>query len=442
MHLRVGGCRWGAHPPRYVVPADPRGEGTAPTGKPLPTRRCIRCWVPAVLGVLLFAGCVSTPAPRIAIAELPVAQLERAGHNLAIFERVWRLVADWHYDPKLAGVDWWAAGEKFGREAAAAPDDTALYRVLNEMLAPLNDSHTHALTPARAAERRTRLRARTGFNMTRLADRWVVSEVLPGSPAEEAGVKPGWIVVAREGVPLGERIEFRAKIGDAAVWEFLDEKDRPVRLAPVARPLSTAPRQIVRELEGGFVYLRFDEFDGPDRRWLSGELKRHAAAPGVVIDLRQNPGGETISLGITIGEFFDRSVDCGTFIKRGGSRSMKTSWQLGSARYPGKVVVLIDGATGSAAEIFAAVLQDQDRATLVGRRSAGAVLASWFYTLPDGGQLQLSREDYVAPKGRRIEGAGVEPDVGVTRTLEDLRAGRDRDLEAALRVLHDGASGG
>jgi carboxyl-terminal processing protease len=197
---------------------------------------------------------------------------------------------------------------------------------------------------------------------------------------------------------------------------------------------------VVRPLESGMVYLRFDEFNGPARRWLSRELKQHAAAPGVVIDLRQNPGGETISLGITIGEFFERSVNCGTFITRSGSRSMKNSWQIGSAGYRGKVVVLVDGPTGSAAEIFAAVLQDEGRARIVGRKTAGAVLASWYYWLPDGGQLQLSREDYIAPKGRRIEGVGLEPDVVVARTLADLRAGRDRDLEEALRILN-GAEG-
>ncbi|NUQ37094.1 MAG: peptidase S41, partial [Caldilineales bacterium] len=149
--------------------------------------------------------------------------------------------------------------------------------------------------------------------------------------------------------------------------------------------------------------------------------------------------GETISLGITIGEFFDRAVDCGTFIKRSGSRAMKNSWQLGSARYRGPVAVLVDAGTGSAAEIFAAVLQDHGRATIVGRRTAGAVLASWFYSLPDGGQLQLSRDDYVAPKGRRLEGVGLEPDLPVTRTLADLRAARDPDLAAAVRVLAGGS---
>jgi len=99
------------------------------------------------------------------------------------------------------------------------------------------------------------------------------------------------------------------------------------------------------------------------------------------------------------------------------------------------VVVLVDRGTASAAEIFAAVMQDHGRATVLGRPTAGAVLASWSYELADGGQLQLSREDYLAPKGRRLEGRGVEPDQTVPRTLADLRAGRDRDIEAALRWM-------
>jgi carboxyl-terminal processing protease len=355
------------------------------------------------LALVLLAGCATVPPVHVPVAELPPAQQSRALQNLRVFNSVWDLVNRRHYDPKFQGVDWNASAAMFGPKAAAAPDDATLYATLNAMLMPLKDSHTHALTPVQSIERRTQVRARTGFNMSRVDHRWVVTEVMPDSPAEQAGVKFGWIVLARNGQPLTERIDFRTREGEEASWEFLDEKDQKVRLAPAAKRLSIAPRQIARELDGGFVYLRFDEFDGPDRRWLSRELKKHAHAPGVVIDLRRNPGGETLSLGITIGEFFDRPVDCGTFISRAGARRVKNSWQIGSAEYRGKVVVLVDTSTGSAAEIFAAVLQDHGRATIVGRRTAGAVLASWFYRLPDGGELQLAgkitwRQKVVASK--------------------------------------------
>ncbi len=386
------------------------------------------------------SGCTTTPAPRVSLAAVPVEQRARAEGNVRVFDRVWGLVADGHYDPKLHGVDWPAAGLKYGAEAAAAADDQALYAALGAMVGLLKDSHTHALSPTQAKERRTQTRARTGFYMTRVEGRWIVSELVAGSPAELAGVKTGWVVVARNGTAFDERSEARPKVGEVAQWEFLDDRDQPVALAIVAESLSTKPRQEVRVLAGGVVYLRFDAFDPADRRWLSDQLKTNRAAPGVVIDLRRNPGGGTISLGITIGEFFDRAVDCGTFITRGGYRGGKSSWQIGSARYGGSVVVLVDGATGSAAEIFAAVLQEHGRATIVGRKTAGAVLASGYHGLPDGGELQLSRQDYVTPKGRRLENEGIEPDVKVVRTVADVRVGRDVDLEAALRVLAKEAS--
>jgi carboxyl-terminal processing protease len=387
------------------------------------------------LAALAVAGCATVAPSGVSVAQLPVEQQSRARENLRVFNAVWDLVNRKHYDPKTHGPKWNAAATEFGPKAAAAKDDRELYAVINAMLAPLEDSHTFALTPVQALERKTQMRARTGFNLLRMSGKWIVSEVLPGSPAEEAGVKVGWIVVARNGQSLGAQVDFRLKDGEQVTWDFLDENDRTVRLSPVARELSLASRQIMRPLEDGFVYLRFDEFAAKDRRWFGEQLREHRAAPGVVVDLRRNPGGETFSLGISVGELFDRAVDCGTFISRSGARAVKNSWQLGSANYRGKVVVLVDGASGSAAEIFAAVLQDHGRATIIGRRTAGAVLASWFYRLPGGGQLQLSREDYVSPKGRRIEGEGVAPDIVVPRTLQDLRSGRDRDLEIALRVL-------
>jgi carboxyl-terminal processing protease len=179
----------------------------------------VRVWF-SVLLLVLLAGCVSVPPVRVPIAELPPAQQARAHHNLSVFNAVWDLVNRKHYDPKYQGVDWNVTAATFGPKAAAATDEATLYGVLNAMLAPLNDSHTHALTPTQAVERRTHMRARTGFAMTRIEGHWVVSDVLPGSPAEEAGVKPGWIVVARNGEPLGERNRFRTKEGEEVAWDF------------------------------------------------------------------------------------------------------------------------------------------------------------------------------------------------------------------------------
>jgi carboxyl-terminal processing protease len=384
------------------------------------------------LPVLLLAagGCVSTPLPRFAVPAEAAAH-PSAPRNLAVLERVWGLVADLHFDASRDAGEWAATARRFGPAAVAAPDETTLYAVLREMLAPVADSHTRVFTPREVAERRAAVRPRAGFGLLRIEDKWVVSEVVPESPAAAAGVRPGWLVRSRAGKPLGQYPDFRARVGETIEWEFLDAADLPVRLNLTAEALTTAPRREARVLPGGAVVLRFDAFDGPARRWLSARLREHRAAPGLVLDLRHNPGGETLSLGIIVGEFFPEAVDCGTFISRGGRRAAKSSWTWGAARYPGPVAILVGPGTGSAAEIFAAVLQEHGRARVVGTPTPGAVLASHFYALPDGGQLQLSREDYLTPRGRRLEGAGVRPDVEVRPTLAQLRAGEDPALAAA-----------
>lgn len=397
-----------------------------------------RLWALGLAGLLL-GGCATpiSPAPRVAAAGLAPAQAALAGRNLRVFDTVWDLINRKYYEANFHGVDWAAAARTYGPKATPAADDNALYASINDMIGLLKDSHTYALAPARAEEHRTHQRARTGFSLLRIEDHWIVSEVVPGSPADAAGVKPGWLVQARNGERLGARADFHPAEGEVAQWEFLDRDDHPVSLPLVAKLISTAPRGEARVLEGGAVYLRFDGFAHATRRWLHAELQAHRAAPALVIDLRSNPGGGTFWMREMVGEFFDKKVEVGTFTRRDRAGDEQGSWQFGSVHYRGRIAVLVDGGSASAAEIFSAVLQDTHRAVIVGRKTAGAVLASRFYSLPDGGQLQLSVEDYVTPGGRRLEGEGkgVEPDVPVSLTLADVRAGRDRDVEAALRAL-------
>ena len=159
------------------------------------TGRGTRLRIPGLLlgftVALAVAGCVTRPPVEVPLTSLPAAQRPRATENVRVFNRVWDLVNRKHYDPKFQGAAWAELGVKHAAVAAAATDTAALYRVLNAMLEPLQDSHTQAQSPDQAFDHRTRTRARTGFNLVRMDDVWVVSEVLPGSPAEAAGVQVG-----------------------------------------------------------------------------------------------------------------------------------------------------------------------------------------------------------------------------------------------------------
>lgn len=398
------------------------------------TRKTLFNWAPLLLAcVVLAGGCATVPSTY---RPAPALSAEaRRVHHRAVFDRAWTLVHERFFDAKFRGVDWVALAPKYRAQAEAAGDEEALYEVINTMLGELKESHNVAFSPRAAFERVTHQRARVGLRLRRLESRWVVTEVLPGSPAEASGVRPGWIIVRRNGQTLDAKPDLLMEVGETVTYEFLDAQDQPRTVPMVARLLSTADQHEVRLLDHGLVYLRFDGFDRTSRRWFSQQLKTHRDAPGVVIDLRQNPGGQAFSLLLTLGEVFPQSVPMGAFIRRSGREDELDSLRWSPARYEGRLAVLIDQSTGSCSEIFAHVLQYHHRATLIGRKTAGAVIASRYFSLPDGGSLQVGVQDYHGLDGQRLEDKGVTPDRTITLRLEDLRRGYDADLTAAVEEL-------
>ena len=397
-----------------------------------PAFRLLAC----LTGLVFLAGCATAPTEYHEPPALGPA--ERTAHNLAVFDRAWTLVNEKYFDPKFRGVDWPAQRLHFRPEAAAAPNEDALYRVLNRMNATLKESHLSALPPRRAHEFSTEHRAAVGFRWLVLEGKRVVVEVVPGGPAAAAGVQPGWIVTSRNGQSIKEGDTYVPRLGQLVTYGFLDDRDQPRTLAFDPQLIGFVRRE-ARVLSGGFLHLRFDEFDRESLSWLSERLKTKPAPPGVIIDLRVNLGGNALALSVAVGEFFEKRVAEGHLIKRNGAEREENSFSWLSARYPGRVVVLTSSLTGSAAEIFSHVLQHHGRARIVGQRTAGAVIYSRDWPLPGGGRLQVPFIDYVGLDGQRLEGRGVTPDVQTPPpTLADLRAGRDPALEAALNLLQDG----
>lgn len=392
----------------------------------------------AFAALVLLAGCVTpiSPAPRVAATGLAPAQRGREESNLRVFDTAWSTVDRRYYDPRFHGVDWRAAALKFGPEATVAANNTALYKAVNAMLGLLNDGHTGALAPRQARNFRAQQVVVTGFRLRRVDQRWAVEEVMPGGPAEAAGVQPGWIVLSRDGQALGEPLDLPSmRTGEVVHWEFLDGKGRRIALSLTAGLVSTALTE-ARLLPGGVLYLRFDDFDWGKMRWLSRQLKEHRSAPAVVIDLRHNPGGTVLSLGFMLGEFFDRSFPYAERIDRSGhTRSLKVR-MFGSAHYRGKVAVLVDHFSASASEIFAGTMQERHRGIVIGHKTAGYVLFAGMSWLPGGGMLECSEYDLRTGDGTRLEGRGVTPDIVPPRaTLKDLRDEVDPDIDAALRTF-------
>lgn len=409
---------------------------TAGSSRQWPAREAMRAnWFTGVwLLALVFAGGCAT-VPTEYREPPPLAAVEQGTLNVRVFDRAWELVNERYFDPAFRGVDWQKMRERYRPEAAAAKDTAALYVALNRMCAELKESHLTALAPRRVHELRTDHRPGIGIQWRLIDGKRVVTDVVPGSPAERAGIQRGWLVTARNGVPIREGERFVPRVGEMIAFSFLDQQDveRTFRLQA---ELLQFERREARRLEGGALLLRFDRFDAPSLSWLSEQLKAHADAPAVVIDLRQNGGGNTLVLDMAVAEFFPGRVSIGRLIRRGGHARENHSFAWRAARYGGRVVLLTGPATASAAEIFSHVLQHHGRATVVGQKTAGAVIYSRPYRLPEGGRLQMPIIDYVGLDGQRLEGRGVSPNIPVPlATLAEARATREPELERALALL-------
>ncbi|MDX2186093.1 MAG: S41 family peptidase [Opitutaceae bacterium] len=397
-------------------------------------RKFRRSWTSVVLlAALLVQGCAVLPGKRVP-AE-PASSELRLERNQAVFGRTVELVDRHFFDANFGGRDWKGIVEAERAKVLSSITSQELYQALNEMLGKLEVSHLYAFSPELARENELRKRARIGVHWRTFNGQLVVERVVPGSPASEAGVEPGWIALEVEGKPVLDTLPLRLSEGQSVTIAFLDRQDQRRELLMTARILSldTPPQE--RVLPDGIVYLRFDSFTRDTRRWLSDALKRHARAPAVVLDLRNNSGGQLFSLNIVVGELFPNRVPVGTWVWRGGRSSPGRGSQWLAARYNGPLAVLVDDSTYSAAEILSHVVQHHGRARLYGRKTGGAVIAAQTFRLPDGGKLDIPMIDYVGLDGRRLEKNGVEPDVPVGRSLAAIREGRDLDLEAALASL-------
>jgi carboxyl-terminal processing protease len=353
-------------------------------------------------GAIAWLGLLATSAR--AAADVPAAQTSeaqsvRTALNLKEFDRVWDLVNRKYYDA---------------------------------MLALLHDHHTQLWKAAKLRGVLKQKTVRTGIGLIALNNRLVVRQIVPGSPADLAGVKLGWVLLTINGKPRSD--QFDPVEGSIARFGFLDARDQPVTIDMQERMIAVEPES--RMLGGDALYLGFHLFDFTDLDWLYRQVRANRQKPAMVIDLRGNPGGKLSVSGAALGIFFEKAIDYGEVVTRAGRDSDIRTFHFLSPRYRGRLAVLVDEGTASAAEIFAAVMQEEHRAVIVGRPTAGSVLVSDFYSVPDGGKLQLSIEDYTLPGGRHLEGQGVKPDVALPLpSLADLRAGRDPDIDAAMDAL-------
>ena len=402
-----------------------------------------RCaFVSLIASAVLLSGTALAPATAVAqqaSEALATPSRDRARMNARVFDTVWNAVRRQYYDPNLHGIDWNAAGDIYRPQAIAAPDDRALYGALSAMLDLLDDDHAGAISPA-VARRQDQLRTRRAVMGVSLArqdgDQWRIENVRTGSPAEEAGLQPGWVLQTIDGQSWG--VDFDVEEGRVLQLDLTDEAGALQRVSVTPRVMDPIPAFSVDASRPGIVVLRVEGFESGLGRWLGQRLAEVSPETDVILDLRGNPGGLLLEADAALSCFLPARQEWATRVSRSG-RPVTLSIMPGCGILTGPVTndvaLLVDGSSRSAAELTPAALQESGRALVVGEHTAGAVLISQDSPLPDGGRLTLSRADYITAGGVRLEKRGVEPDIVVVRTAEDRRAGLDPALDAAIAAL-------
>ncbi|HLW37976.1 MAG TPA: S41 family peptidase [Candidatus Eremiobacteraceae bacterium] len=394
---------------------------------PIRRRKILRRNILIALCILAVAGSVF--AIRYHLAREPMAA--------RVFDDVASTVSLRYYDRSFHGVDWHALTARYRPRVLAAPTVAERYRLLQEMVATLGDSHTAVFSPADVARAGADddLAAGLGAAFVRIGDERVVVRVAPHSPAAVAGLRPGFIVAER--TASGDRDLVRSY----AIRDPVSGRSwrRRVRLAG-NRPFDTlqSPDLDWGVAAPGVGYLKMSSFPNDIQEALGWAVSDIGAHPAMILDLRGNPGGLIDAVDATAGIFLPR----GTLVVTGAGRyhwlgrRIFTASDVAGVHYNGRLAVLVDGNSESGAEALASALQLQKRAVIVGLPTARKVLGVEVQErLPDGGVLRVATLDMRDEQGTLLEGKGVTPDVIVPRTAADIARGRDPQLHAAIAAL-------
>ena len=257
---------------------------------------------------------------------------------------------------------------------------------------------------------------------------------LENSPAQKAGIKAGEAIVKVNDEASSdwsvEKVvsKIRGEVGTSVKLTLLS--DGQTREVSVVRQNIVSPA-VESEIDGEIGILKVNRF-GDDTVSLSRKYASEFVDKGVkkvILDLRNNPGGTVGAAQGLLGIWLDNQI---AMTERRGSEIVKTLRTTGTPILGNvKTVVLINGNSASASEITAGALREYGKATLVGQKSYGKGSVQIVLGLPGGSQMKVTEARWYTPKGKNIDKTGIEPDVKVDLSSDDVNNNVDPQMDKA-----------
>jgi carboxyl-terminal processing protease len=400
----------------------------------------------------------------------------------AILENVLSALRKRFYSPEKLNGDWQAAVERHKTQIESAASADEFEKAMSDLLAELHTSHVGFFhSSARRASSRAALSAAYLADETPHGKRWIFQDVHSGGAASIAGIKPGDILLSVDGREMIPPEHPVFAMGTQAKVEIVGGNDeRRMVAVNVARPKGkklhfVEPTLVeTRQLGKGIGYLKVAMFPGmvgvEVANDISSAIAKLGAVESLIIDLRGNTGGGLAALRvmslltpdrIPVGFALDRRrVTANLESEKQGFRrfsripsSTKMLWLLavqfapammtkkpivlqseglGNRPFHGRIVLLVDRHTASAAEMIVAFARENKLATIVGERTAGRLLSATSVKVGNGFRLALPTGAYYTWNGSILEGTPIEPDELIEFDWRQMRLGRDIQLERAV----------
>jgi carboxyl-terminal processing protease len=406
------------------------------TPSPAPT------YTPSPQPPTLTPTATASPTPR------PTA----SAHHFEVFGELWTLVKENYLYEDFNGLDWDKVYEEYRQRITDGLSDEEFYQAMADMIERLGDEHSAFLDPTQASEFEKQYQR--GYSYSGIGiltapvperQRITIILVFPDSPAEKAGLKLHDSILSVDGQPIideeGVKLDLLRGEQGSTVTIIVQSPGGEPRQLTLTRERITGetpvPYQVLTSPGGkriGYILMTTFASDHSNENVRSAieTMSSEGKLDGLILDNRFNSGGLSTEFSDTIAYFADGKL--GTFLSREGTRSItvKAKNVANSQNIP--LVVLVGQGTASFGEIFSGILNDIDRAYLIGETTDGNVELLYIYPLSDGSQAWIAHDVFRPLKHRdqNWEQTGIIPDMTAISSWDETTIDTDPVILAAL----------
>lgn len=356
-----------------------------------------------------------------------------------LFDKTWKIIKKSYYDTNMNEQDWYRW--KVHYQGKIKTEDDA-YVAINTMLASLNDPYSKFMSKKEFAELNSSIASKItgiGVNIFSNAGKITILNVIEGTPASVSGLKMGDIIFAvnKKEVsgmtisdvaglvrgPENSTVELTVLRDDKKITKNIKRKEIKIKT-------------VKSSVDKNIGYIQIMSFIGSttSNEFLEA-LEKTQKTDGLILDLRGNPGG-LLPNAVFIANLFIPEGRIVSVVGRNGFKqdlsAQKTNFTVNKP-----LIVLIDHSSASASEILSGALKDYNKAKLIGTKTYGKGMVQEVLALPNETGLNLTIAKYLTPNGTDINKKGIEPDVQVELTFEDLKKNQDAQLLMAKKMMNE-----